>query len=60
MKSILEVSGEFKSLKRRTIKSLATEDISSEDSEFITERIDAIVDRIGMIKHSSKEEENGA
>lgn len=59
MKSITEVPEELASLKRRTIRSLATEDIGQADCTFITQRLDEIVGRINQI-NDRKETAHGS
>ena len=51
MKSILEAAEtEVSALKRRTIRSLATEDIEESDCAYITKRLDEILVRVDVIK----------
>lgn len=54
MKTILEVPEELNSLKRRTIRSLATEAIGQDDCTYITTRLEQILERIESI---NKEEQ---
>lgn len=50
MKSIVEVPEQVHSLKRRTIRSLATEDIESDECTYITKRLDEVVQKIEQIR----------
>jgi hypothetical protein len=59
MKSITEVPEELASLKRRTIRSLATEDIEQKDCTYITTRLDEIASRIAEI-NNRKETAHGS
>jgi len=50
MKSILEAApGELAAVKKRTIRSLAMGDIGQEDCNYITSRLDEILERVDSI-----------
>jgi hypothetical protein len=50
MTSIDEVPEQVHSLKRRTIRSLATEEIEQDDCTYITKRFDEVIHRIEQIR----------